>query len=150
MSDRLEKDIKVLIEKYGSDRVREEFERSLWTGDEPDICTILINEGLHNFPSNIFVGEVYTFYRGSIDLSSEVNLESVMREKLKELKEYLTKRKWRKIYIVVSGHAAVCMQVKLAVYRITHIETVDWVFDGAGHYLKLELPLRKLLADQML
>ena len=148
MNRELENDLNVLVKRYGKERVLRELERSLWNMSKPDTCTILINEGLHNFPNHLFVGEKYVFYRGSIDLSSEKNLESMLRERIDELKSFLRKRKWKQIFIVVSGHAAVCMQVKLAVYRVTHIETVDWVFDGAGNYLRLELPLRELLSDR--
>jgi hypothetical protein len=27
------------------------------------------------------------------------------------------------------------------------VETTDWVFDGAGNYIPLQIPMRKLLAS---
>ena len=146
MQDLLRTELERLVKKYGSEQLLHEF-RAITLTDNDNICTILINGGLHSFPDELFLGERYTFYEGNLDLSSERNLQYFMIQRLYNLSKFLKSRKWRRIYLIISGHAAVCMQVKLAIYRITHIETVDWVFDGSGNYLQLELPLRGILSQ---
>ena len=63
-----------------------------------------------------------------------------------EFAKFLRSKKWQQINVVISGHPAVCMQVKLAIFRVTHIESVDWVYDGAGGYIPLNIPLRAVLS----
>ena len=147
MSEQLHQALKKLQHRYGADLLKLEFDRLTQDTASTSVCTILINDGLHYFPKTLFVGECFVFYSGGLDLSSEQALEKEMAVSLVKLQNFLRKRKWERIYTIISGHAAACMQVKLAVYRITHIETIDWVFDGAGNYLKLELPLRQILTD---
>ena len=145
MKDKLSRDIGSLLETYGADVVRHELERLTENVNAEQICTILINEGLHHFPDHLFVGKRFVFYKGGLDFSSEQALEADIVNRLIQLKIFLGTQKWKRIYTIISGHAAVCMQVKLAVYRITHLETIDWAFDGAGNYRKIELPLRQIL-----
>lgn len=111
-------------------------------------CTILVNRGLHSFPEEILRGDVFVVYEGSLDLSSASVLTAFAGERLVALRNFLLSKKWQRASIVISGHAALCMQVKLAVYRITHIETVDWVFDGRGNYIPLQIPLRNILSSE--
>ncbi len=143
----LQDQLSELIDQFGNTAVEAELKKirgNNWTTNE---CTILINKGLHTFPDHLFRGEVYVVYEGSVDLSSADTLQEFVRQRLLGLRDFLTSKKWRDINLVISGHAAICMQVKLAVYRVTHIETTDWVFDGAGNYIPLQIPMRKLLAS---
>ena len=143
--DSIHDDISRLIEKYGRHAALNAMQNAAKSLTPGAVCTIIVNAGLHRFPPEILSGEIYTFYEGSLDLSSEELLRSFVEDRLLNLSIFLKSRKWRQIFIVISGHAAICMQVKLAVYRITHIETVDWVFDGAGNYVRLAIPMRRIL-----
>jgi hypothetical protein len=136
-----------LIDQFGNTAVETELKRLRGKNQSSEECTILINRGLHTFPDHLFRGDVYVVYEGSIDLSSSDTLQTFVRQRLLGLRDFLVSKKWRDINLIISGHAAICMQVKLAVYRITHVETTDWVFDGAGNYIPLQIPMRKLLAS---
>ncbi len=137
-----------LVENYGQLAVEAEVNRLSGIKKIADECTILINEGLHSFPNHLYRGEVFVVYEGSLDLSSASALHTFVAERLTALRLFLLSKKWRQVNIIISGHAAVCMQVKLAVYRVTHIETTDWVFDGEGDYIPLRIPLRKVLTGE--
>lgn len=134
-----------LVNQFGAQAVDSELKRL--SGEITGECTILVNKGLHTFPEHLFRGDVFVVYEGSIDLSSSSSIYEFVSGRLIALKKFLDSKKWRQINIIISGHAAICMQVKLAVYRITHIESTDWVFDGAGNYLPLHIPLRQVLSS---
>lgn len=136
-----------LINQFGGVAVETELKKLNGRSQNAEECTILINKGLHIFPNDLYRGDVFVIYEGSVDLSSSDTLQAFVRQRLLALKEFLSSKKWGHINIIISGHAAICMQVKLAVYRITHIETTDWVFDGAGNYIPLQIPMRKLLTS---
>ena len=144
----LKSQLESLIDNFGQLAVESELDRLKGVNKPNNVCTILINRGLHSFPEHLFHGDVFVFYEGSLDLSSPSVLHAFVADRLIALREFLQSKKWQDVHIVISGHAAVCMQVKLAVYRITHIETTDWVFDGAGEYIPLLVPLRKLLGGE--
>lgn len=144
-NDTIQKDIDDIIAKYGPHAALSAMQSATRSITHGNACTIIVNGGLHRFPPEILVGEVYTFYEGSLDLSDESILQSFLESRLLDLATFLRSRKWKNISVVISGHAAVCMQVKLAIYRITHIESIDWVFDGAGNYLRLAIPMRRVL-----
>ncbi len=146
-ADALREQLGQLVDQFGDAAIEAELKKLRGKNRSAEECTILINRGLHKFPDHLLRGDVHVVYEGSIDLSSSDTLQAFVRLKLLALRDFLLSKKWRDINIVISGHAAVCMQVKLAVYRITHVETTDWVFDGAGNYIPLQIPMRKLLAS---
>lgn len=136
-----------LLKRYPRTEVEQTLRRLSNSDSKGNVCTILVNQGLHTFPDYVFRGEKYVFYEGSADLSSSEALTAFAKERLEKLTKFIKQRKWSEIYIVISGQAALCMLIKLAVYRITHIETTDWVFDGQGNYIPLKLPLRSILVS---
>lgn len=137
-----------LVAQFGQLPVEAELARIAKKAVPVNECTILVNKGLHLFPEHLFRGERFVFYEGSLDLSSSSTLNRLVMDRLVALREFLLSKKWRHVNVVISGHAVMCMQVKLAVYRITHVETTDWVFDGAGDYLPLKIPLRRVLSGE--
>lgn len=146
MSD-LESELKALLDRYGARPLRDKLDEIAAESSEPATATILVNEGVHFFPEMLFRGERFIVYSGSLNLSSEEGLRIEVTQVLSRLATFLLSKKWRRIYLIISGHAAICMQVKLLVYRVTHLETVDIVFDGGGNYLRLSLNMRHLLAQ---
>lgn len=146
-SPSLTDELQLLLERYGRTEIEERLRTIAVDVENPAACTILINKGLHAFPEHLFRGETFVFYEGSADLSSAEAFQAFTVERLKRLAQFLGQKKWASIDIVISGQAALCMQVKLAVYRVTHIETTDWVFDGEGRYLPLKISLRSILAS---
>ena len=146
MTNDLSSKINSLVEKYGETSVRRTLDGLTELASE-STCTIIINKGIHSFPDSLLVGEVYIFSDTSVPMESGLAIERWIVTRIKKLKKFLMKKKWSKVYLLISGHAAVCMQVKLAVYRVTHIETIDLAFDGKGNYLPVSIPMRKILTS---
>lgn len=113
--------------------------------DRESVCTVIVNEGMHHIPSRVLRGDVYVYSRGPLDFSSEHNLNEQLSNYAKGLIEFLRSKKWSRVFVVISGHAVACMSVKLIVFRVTHMESEDWVFDGEGNYLLSDVIVRSQL-----
>jgi len=144
----LEHDITTLIEKYGLAAIK----RTIIAHEIPepaiDYCTIVVSEGVHFFPDSILKGEVFVFHKGMLDLSSQESILSELYPRLINLKSFLLQRNWRKIYLVVSGHSLICMITKLAIFRICHMESIDFIFDGNGKYTEVDFSIRSVLSGE--
>lgn len=148
MPDKLRTDIEKLVELYGEEKVS----NALRLASEADVsqrgCTILVNRGVHHFPDYIFrFPDVFVVYDGSGNLEDEREFSEFVENKLSELAFFLKEKKWSKIDIVISGHSSICMQVKMLVYRVTHIDSTDWVYNGKGQYFPLRIPFRALVTS---
>lgn len=147
-TDSLEKDLIDLIKSHGFEAVAEVVREKAREYKNDCVCTIIVNEGIHQFPHHILNGDIYIFSRGSMSMDSQVSLESDLLFHINKLAKFLRSKKWVKVYIVISGHAVLCMQVKLAVYRVTRIESTDWVYDGNGRYIEVNIPMRKAIENK--
>ena len=63
---------------------------------------------------------------------------------LNRLAEKLFERSWKRIYLVPTGPTTLILQIKLLVYHITRISTVD-LFYSKGDYFEIELDYRSYL-----
>lgn len=145
----LKNKISELIKEYGLIDVQREVEN---LGKEfilDGVATIICNSGMHSFPGELLRGEVFEFTSGMIDMSSKESIESCIASRLVALASFLKSGRWRKIYIIVSGHPILSMQVKLAVYRVTRLETSDWLYNGNGRYIEISLPVRKIMSENI-
>lgn len=139
--------IDALVAEYGEAAVLNEALSLSSTVRVSQVATIIANAGLHSFPDDILRGDVYEFSRGMMDLSSKSKIEETLAKNLRQLAGFLRAKQWKKIYIVTSGHPVFSMQIKVAVYRITRLETVDWLYDGTGNYFEISVPVRRLMAS---
>lgn len=138
--------IETLIESYGVDSVSRSFNKILSRTEA--ICTVVVNAGLHKFPESILLGDVYIFTEGNLHLENSDIFHQELSDHLVKLADYISNRKWKKIYLVISGHAVLNMNVKLLIYRLTRLETVDWVYDGQGSYFECHIPVRSILGTK--
>jgi len=113
-----------------------------------NVLTIVSNKGMHHFPDTLKRGEVYYASTGSFDFSNEGLIINQYKKSMKLLTEKLTSRQWRTIYLVPFGHSTFSMQLKLLVYRVTHIETIDVLYDGKGNYFDVLLDQRELVTGR--
>ena len=134
-----------LIQTHGLDTVVGEL-KSLQMGREGLVLTIVTNKGVHHIPDEILRGDVFIASEGDLDFSSIESVTGEYQGILDRLSKKLKARKWSKIYLVPFGHNTLCMQIKLLVYRVTHMETVDWFYDGRGGYRPLELNQRPIIS----
>lgn len=150
MSERfVEKILARAIAELGERRVCEELERILDTSNlsSADVLTIVVNVGVHHLPKNIQRGEVYIASEGSLDFSSKESAHDEFLNVLQRVASKLKQKNWKKIYLVPFGPAHLSMLVKLLVYRVTHIETVDVFHMGGGVYEDMDVSLRLIAVE---
>ncbi|NEQ41007.1 MAG: hypothetical protein F6K40_34270 [Okeania sp. SIO3I5] len=74
-------------------------------------------------------------------------MEKEFNKILIKVAEKLKSKPWKKVYLVPFGPAVLSMQIKLLVYRILYIETVDFLYAGHGVYYDLDINLRLIAAQ---
>lgn len=141
----LTEELRLLADLFGADSVVDAAKKLSADLEQEAVCTIIVNEGMHHIPSRIIRGEKYVYSHGPLDFSSEEALNRQLSNYAIGLIDFLKSRKWARIFVVISGHAVACMSVKLIVFRVTHMESEDWVFDGDGNYLLSDLNIRSRL-----
>lgn len=108
-----------------------------------DVLTIIGDETLHRIPDNQRIGTVYIFSSGKIDDTSNSSVKAHIAHCLEQLFEVLKSKNWRRVRIVVSGHALLSMHIKLLVYRVLHLESEDIGYFGEQGYRSIKIDLRQ-------
>jgi len=141
-------DYKVLVEKfireYGEDELKGYLNNRLSNAGE--ILTLIGNEGAHSIPEEYLHGEVYAVTSGSLDLSSKESTLLEYNSALSFLIEKLKEKRWRKVYLVPTGHTTLVLQIKVIVYNILRISTID-LFYSKGRYFEIDIDYRELLSN---
>jgi len=52
-----------------------------------------------------------------------------------------------RVYWVPFGPTTLSLQIKILVYRVTSIETIDGLYDGTGGYYELSFSQRGIIAS---
>lgn len=133
-----------LIEKIGRDTAARILETHIRENSDTTL-TIVANRGVHHLPSQLERGEVFYASEGSLDFSSIDAVNKQYVSILSAAASKLKSKKWSKIYLVPFGHNSLIMQLKLLIYRITHIESVDIFYDGKGNYYDLAINQREII-----
>src|SRR5262249_4498913 len=92
---------------------------------EEDTLTIVVNEGVHHLENRYKRGDVFTSSRGSLDFSSAESVHAEYQRVLKATAQKLKSRSWRHVYVVPFGPATLSMQIKLLVYRVCGLQSID-------------------------
>lgn len=148
-SELLKMAVESALSELGEKRLVEELARLTGNaaGGEVDTLTIIVNKGVHHLPQEFMRGEIYFASEGSLDFSSSESVKKEMVLALSRLASKLKSRAWEKIYLVPFGPTNLSMLIKLLVYRVTHVETVDLFYTGSGSYCELHIPLRDVVID---
>jgi hypothetical protein len=109
--------------------------------------TIIANAGMHAIPSEHIHGQAYAASEGTLDLGSEASLRATYASILRALAERLREQAWQKIYLIPTGPTTLALQIKLLVYHITRLSTVD-LFYANGTYHELSLEYRDYLSRE--
>lgn len=112
---------------------------------ESNILTIIMNEGVHYLPDEYKRGEVFVASQGSFDLSSHESVHEEFWQVLRATARKLKSRAWKRVYIVPFGPTPLSMQVKLLVYRVCGIESIEVMQVSGGLRLDVSIPLRELI-----
>jgi hypothetical protein len=109
--------------------------------------TVVVNSGIHYLPPEYLRGEVFIVSEGTLDLSSQEIIHEVFRKILMRAAKKLKSRPWRRVYVIPFGPTPLSMQVKLLIYRICGIESVDVMNVPGQPRIDLCLDLRQLIVD---
>ena len=115
------------------------------SSSDVETLTIICNEGLHPIPKEFIEGEMYVASQGNLDFSSVEAVNDEIDAILFGLKIKLHERPWKKVILIPFGHSVICMNIKMAVYRVLRLETVDLFFFGNGKYGAIERETRSVL-----
>jgi hypothetical protein len=147
------KEISSLVQKFSETFGDEELVKLLSSKLErsatENVLTIICDNTLHKIPSDLIEGELFIFSSGSFDTSSEQAMRTYLEDRVLALFVTLNTKTWKRIRLIYSGHAILASTAKLAVYRVTHLETEDVLYFGEKGYLRISLRLRDLLGNSV-
>lgn len=135
------------LRSVGEDRLVTELTRlSKSTDENKETLTIIANAGVHHLPEQLLRGQVFKASEGTLDFTSQESTTQEFEMIVKKVAAKLKERDWKRIYLIPFGPANLSMLLKLLVYRVTHIETID-VFYYDGEYRELNIQIRPLIVD---
>ena len=148
MKDKISNLLNEALERIGEDRLAEELLKlsSIEADTGEQTLTIVANEGIHHLPIDLARGEVLVASKGSLDFSSNESINREFTKILKNIAQKLKEREWEKIYLIPFGPSNLSMLIKLLVYRVTHIETID-LFYIDSQYREVHIKLRQLIIE---
>jgi hypothetical protein len=112
-----------------------------------DTLTIVTNLGVHGLPNEYLRGSVYVASHGSLDFSTPESIHREFSEVLKRLAQVLKSKEWHTVYIVPFGPAPLSMQIKLLVYRVCGIETIEVMHHPSMPRVDISINLRELIVQ---
>ena len=135
------------VQNHGENAVRNVLAELAAKQDGSRILTIVGNSGMHVIPEALIRGELYTATHGTLDLSKGTSLAEIYIAILRPLADKLREKTWEKIYFIPTGPTTLSLQIKLLVYHITRISTVDLYYER-GSYIEVDLDYRSYLFPQ--
>jgi hypothetical protein len=146
-------DLDFLIEEckkeFGSENLVEKLRSLLQPSseDEPGEMTVIANRGVHHLPDYLIRGELFVLSEGSLDFSTPDSAKKDFEACLKVLSIKLKSKRWKRVYLVPFGPTLLSAFVKLLVFRVTGLETVDIMHMGGGTYADIEIDIRRLILE---
>ena len=140
-------DLMDLIEQVGEEQARAILERHLELEkyERGDTLTIVVNKGVHHLPEEKLRGTVFYASEGNLDFSSTGSVHEEFERVLGNVTRILKCKRWKQVFILPFGPCALSMQIKLLVYRITRIESIELFYLGEGEYMDLEVTQRNII-----
>jgi hypothetical protein len=114
---------------------------------EGSALTIIANEGLHKIPPRFIHGELYIATSGNLVFSSPDRIVRQFKNVLSKVKAKLLEKRWKKIYLIPTGHPTLSLQIKSLVYHALRMDTIDLFYSG-GKYFELSIARRSYLKEK--
>ena len=114
---------------------------------ESHIITIITNAGVHHLPEDYRRGELFIASAGNLDFSTPESLHSEFTRVLNRVARKLKSKEWRRVYIVPFGPSALSMQIKLLVYKICDLESIEVMHVSQGPRVDVSIDIRQLIID---
>ncbi len=144
-SEELQEALTRALQKSGRKAVKDALlALEIGADDDATYLTIVGNGGMHAIPESCIHGELYTVTRGTLDMSQADAINDLYILLLRPLAEKLREKAWKKIYLVPTGPTTLALQIKLLVYHITRISTIDLLYEK-GRYYEINLDYRSYL-----
>ncbi len=151
MSDSLEGEFETAlataIDSVGREQVLAALSHLAQRSDIDRVLTIVVNAGVHHLPPEYHRGEVFVASEGTLNLSSAESIHAEFRRILLRTAGMLKSRAWQRVYIIPFGPTALSMLLKLLVYRVCAIESIDVVNVPGNRRVDLSFDLRQIIID---
>jgi hypothetical protein len=147
MDDELRSLFAAAINSAGRAKVLDAIKHLAGEQSNETTLTIIVNAGVHHLADEYLRGDVFECSRGSLDLASSETVHAEFRRVLISTARKLKSRAWSRVYIVPFGPATLSMQVKLLVYRICGLESIDVMNISGKPKVDLTIDLRQLIID---
>jgi len=105
------------------------------------------NIGVHHLPDEYRRGDIFVASEGTIDFSSSDSIRNEFNNILMGVAKKLKSRAWKVVYILPFGPAVLSMQLKLLVYRVCGLESIDIMNVPGADRVEISLNLRQLIID---
>ena len=140
-------DLSDLIEQLGEDKACDILKRHLdqEKRENENVLTIVVNKGVHHLLKENLRGTVFYASEGNLDFSSAGSVQEEFERILEDVTRILKDRNWKQVFVLPFGPCALSMQIKLLVYRITRIESIEIFHLGEGEYMDLEIRQRHII-----
>ena len=127
----------------GADRVAEVLTSLARRETLTDTLTLIANAGVHTIPDRYLHGDIYEVSRGDWAVSTPAEVHEELTRLLQGLAHKLRSHPWRRVYLVPTGHPILTVNIKLLVYRLLRINTMD-LYYRAGQYIEVHIDHRRL------
>jgi len=138
--------VRFAIAAVGRDKLIEGLSSLASTGHHQRTLTLISNAGVHTIPKEYLRGEVYEVSRGNWTASTADEVKEELTRLLTDLARKLRSNAWQTVYLVPTGHPILTMNVKLLVYRLLRLNTID-IYYREGTYLEVQLDHRRIALD---
>ncbi len=138
--------VEALLKQEGSAKTKKLLKSFIEDSTE-HVLTIIANQSSHKVPEKYLRGEVYVASKGNLDFSRKLVVERQYKQLLHALSAKLAERNWKRIYLIPTGHVTLSLQIKMAVYRVTRLSTID-LFYSEGRFFDISIEQRRLIDDK--
>lgn len=132
-----------LVSEVGETRAKSILRDSIGSAKNERELTVIANHSHHKIPFEYLHGDVYVASEGSMDFSNPIAVENSVKQVLRDLRVKLKEASWKRIYFIPTGHPVVSIQIKLLIYKVTRINSID-LFYLDGNFVELDLDVRRL------
>lgn len=108
--------------------------------------SIFCDVGMHRLPIELAVGDYFVFSEGTIDTESDETVARHLQACCAALADHLRSRKIEEVRLFYSGHSLLPAYAKLTVYRVSHIETIDFGYFSNTGYRRVQFALRDVVS----
>jgi hypothetical protein len=142
--------LQLALSTAGKQRVLQVLSQLVEQDNKESTLTIIANEGVHHLAEEFKRGECFVASYGSLDLSCTESIHRAFRQVLLRTARKLKSQTWHRVYIVPFGPTPLSMQLKLLVYRVCGLESIEVMHVSGEPRADVSINLRELIVDSNL